>query len=193
MSLDHTLRVEEGNVGVAAGNEGDGDSDEEDVGGEVGDEPGLVGGRVRLSGEGQHDVLHDGEDGEAVDGSAEIGTKVEEPDLAAEKVIDSGDAECDEEVECDSEQRGSDASAEGFGAEQSAGDGVRNGVERGSLDLEEDDGEREIEDSGDDAGDEDGFYSPHCELAQLSHYKSFGPVLSSRLGEASASRSWRLR
>ena len=147
--------------GVVAGDEGYGDSYKEDVGANVGDEPGVAGAGVSRGGAREHDVEHEGEDSEAVDGSGDKGKAVHELYLSAEGVVNGGYAEGDEEVQDYSQDSGGEASAEGFVSEQAAGYGVRDGDERGSiLDGEENDGEREVEGSGGDAGDEDGFEEP---------------------------------
>lgn len=109
--------------------------------------------RARLAREREDDVLHEGEDGEPVDGSGEIGANVKEPDFPAQEVVDGGDGKGDEVVQRDAEDGGGNASEEGTGAEQAAGYGVRDSVERGSRDSKEGDGKREIKSSGGQPGD----------------------------------------
>jgi hypothetical protein len=128
--------------GEVAGDEGDGDSDEDDVRGDVCGEPGMA--EVSRAGDARerhNDVLHDEEDNDAVGGSAEDGLAVEEWNAEACGVVEVSDGERDEVVEEDSEQGGGNAERGGFGSEEAAGHGLGHGGEgRVHGDGEVDDG-----------------------------------------------------
>lgn len=142
---------------MVAREEGDRDSDEENVGENIGDEPGVAKvARAGACGERNDDVLHHEVDGDSIAGSAEPRLAIEEFEAEAGGVVDVGHGEGNEIVEEDSEEGRGDPEAEDPRAEEPASDGLGNGGKGHVLmDGEKDDGESEIEGSGDKAGGED--------------------------------------